>query len=239
MIPFRDDNPRLVFPWITCTLIVLNVLVHVVQWQLGEGGNAFLYRWGAIPWEIRHLAEWPELPLAYRSGPWNFLTPVTSLFLHGSWLHLLGNMLYLYIFGDNVESIMGHGRFLVFYLVGGVLASLAHLISAPNSIVPLVGASGAIAAVLGAYLVRFPTARVHVLFFFFVFVKIVRIPAVIVLGVWLAAQILAGMHQGPLEGGGVAWFAHIGGFAAGMVLVFLFQQRERVLEARRLREIWR
>ena len=240
MIPLKDDNPRLGIPWVCYLIIAVNVAVQVAQMQMGDGAGAFLFRWGLIPWEITHLGEWPELPLAYQSVVPAVLTPFTSMFLHGGLLHLLGNMLYLFIFGDNVESIMGHGRFLAFYLCCGLLASLAHVVADPLSTMPLVGASGAIAGLLGAYLVRFPKAKIHVLVILIIFIKIIRVPAVIVLGFWFAVQLFSGFHPlGGEGGGGVAWFAHIGGFVAGVVLVFFFEQKRRLRRSRALRYHWR
>ncbi|MCK5146478.1 rhomboid family intramembrane serine protease [bacterium] len=233
MLPLRDDNPRLAFPFVTCLIIIINIMVQLAQW--GDASGAFLYKWGLIPWEIIHLSDAHQLPEAFQSGIFNWLTPLTSLFLHGGWLHLLGNMLYLYIFGDNVESIMGHGRFLLFYLCCGLLASVCHVVASPQSMYPMVGASGAISGILGAYIMRFPRARVHVL----IFIKIVRIPAVIVLGLWITYQIWAGIRSEGVIGGGVAWFAHIGGFLVGMLSVFIFERKERVEQSRQMRHIWR
>ncbi|HEX9934415.1 MAG TPA: rhomboid family intramembrane serine protease, partial [bacterium] len=141
-------------------------------------------------------------------------------------LHLAGNMLYLWIFGDNVESLTGHARFLLFYIVCGLAAAFTHILLEPASTVPMIGASGAISGVLGAYMIRFPRAHVHVLVFFIWFIRIVRMPALLVLGFWFVIQIFSGFGSlGMQEKGGTAWFAHIGGFAAGMVLIFLFQKR--------------
>lgn len=239
MIPLKDDNPRLGIPWVCYLIIAVNVAVQAAQMQMGDGVGAFLYRWGLIPWEVTHLTEWPELPLAYRSVVPAMLTPFTAMFLHGGILHLLGNMLYLFIFGDNVESIMGHGRFLAFYLLCGFLASAAHVAAEPASTLPLVGASGAIAGLLGAYLVRFPKARIHVLVILIFFIRVVRVPAVVMLGLWFAFQLFSGFN--PLavqDGGGVAWFAHIGGFVSGMVLVFAFERKDRLRRSRSLRYHW-
>jgi rhomboid family protein len=150
------------------------------------------------------------------------MTLVTSMFLHGGWLHVLGNMLYLWIFGNNVEDVMGHVRFIVFYLVCGLAAAAAQIAVDPSSQVPMIGASGAVAGVLGAYLVMFPAARVHVLVFLIFFIRIVEVPALIVLGFWLLIQLIAAAQMAP---GGVAWFAHLGGFLAGLVLIVPFRRR--------------
>ncbi len=229
MIPIRDDNPTRTFPFVTVFLILANVAVFVYQWTLGQGAEAFIYRLGAIPWEITHFQELPQIPAEYRSGFPNMLTLLTSMFLHGGLFHLLGNMLYLWIFGDNVEAIMGRIRFFLFYILCGVAASLSHVLIAPASNVPMVGASGAISGVLGAYFLRFPRARVHVLIFLFIFIKTIRIPALFVLGFWFVLQVLNGMGSlGPSGENSVAWFAHIGGFLAGLVLVLLFEKRDRL-----------
>lgn len=229
MIPIRDDNPRRYFPFITLLIIIANIAVQIYQWKLGsEAARALIYRLGAIPWEIVHFQELPDLPIAYQSGFPNVVTLITSLFLHGGFFHLAGNMLYLWIFGDNVESIMGHFRFLVFYLCCGVIATMTHVFIDPSATIPMIGASGAISGVLAAYLVRFPHAKVHILIIFFFFIRVVKVSAVFVLGFWFLVQILNGLGTLGVRGGGVAWFAHIGGFAAGLVLVFLFTKKKRI-----------
>ena len=158
----------------------------------------------------------PDL-LAY-----NLMTAVTSMFLHAGWLHLLGNMLYLWIFGNNVEDVMGHARFALFYLISGLSGAAAQVLAGPASAVPMVGASGAIAGVLGAYLVMFPAARVRTLVFVLFYIRVLEIPALIVLGVWLLLQLINAAQTGP---GGVAWFAHLGGFLAGLILIVPFRRR--------------
>ena len=231
MIPLKDDNPIRTFPLVTIFLILANVVVFVYQWKLGPtGAQAFVYRMGAVPWEITHFQEFTEFPVPFRSDIPNVLTLLTSIFIHGGLFHLLGNMLYLWVFGDNVETLMGPLRFLVFYLLAGVAAGLSHVVIEPNSTVPMVGASGAISAVLGAYIVRFPRARVHMLVFLFIFIRVIRIPSLIALGLWFGLQVINGLGAlgGGERGGGVAWFAHIGGFVAGMILVFLFEKKDRV-----------
>jgi membrane associated rhomboid family serine protease len=155
------------------------------------------------------------------------LTVISAMFLHGGWLHLLGNMLYLWIFGDNVEDRLGHARYLVFYLACGVIAALVHAAVFAQSRVPCVGASGAISGVLVAYLIFFPTARVSTLFVIFIFIKVVRLPAVLLLGVWIVLQILGGMQSLSAAAGGVAWFAHIGGLGAGALLSMIMRPPRR------------
>jgi membrane associated rhomboid family serine protease len=239
MIPIKDDNPTYSVPIITILLIIANIAIFVYQFTLGQEAQAFVYRLGAIPWEITHFREHPELPMNFRSQVPNILTIFTSMFLHGGILHLLGNMLYLWIFGDNIEALMGHGRFLLFYLICGVAATLTHIITDPDSVVPMIGASGAISGVLGAYFLRFPRAKVHVLIILFIFIRVVRVSALFVLGFWFVMQVLSGFGSlGFQGGGGVAWFAHIGGFVAGMVLVFILEKKERVRIHRRAGWWW-
>jgi membrane associated rhomboid family serine protease len=204
MIPLRDVIPSRSTPYITVTLIALNAV-------------AWLYEL-TIPSDL--LAVFLQL---YGVVPADFSTPtlVSSMFLHGSWMHFIGNMWYLWIFGDNVEDRMGHLKYFIFYIICGLLASAAHIFFAPNSLIPSLGASGAIAGVLGAYLVLFPHQGVRVFFFG----GIVVLPALIVIGIWGLMQFISGF--GSLErigtGGGVAYMAHIGGFIAGLLLVFLFR----------------
>ncbi len=220
MIPIRDTVRARRFPVVNTVLILLNVLVFFFETSLGPVTlNRFVLAYGLVParfWAGTDASRW--LPL------------FSSMFLHGSWFHLLSNMLALYIFGDNVEDRMGHLRYLIFYLLGGVLAGLAHLWAYPVSPVPTVGASGAIAAVLGAYFVLYPLARVITLIPIFFFVQVVEIPAVFYLGFWFLSQLLNGtfaLTVKTFQGGGVAWWAHIGGFLAGIVLVRLFVRRRR------------
>jgi membrane associated rhomboid family serine protease len=228
MIPLKDDNPRKGIPFVTIGLIVLNVIVQIYQWHLGRGADAFVYRLGVIPWELTHFQELPNLKFGYQSEIPNLLTIFTSLFIHGGLLHLAGNMLYLWIFGDNVEALMGPLRFLVFYIACGTAAAFSQIILSPDSTVPMVGASGAISGVLGAYLVRFPGAKISVFFIFFFIIRIIKIPALIVLGFWFIMQIASGFGSlGSGQAGGVAWFAHVGGFLAGMGLISFFEKRGR------------
>lgn len=216
MIPIKDDVPTRTFPAVTVAIILLNVLVFGYQVSLGPRYGEFLvYRAGIIPYEIAHLHDvepYDLVPLPF--------TLLTALFLHGGFVHLLGNMLYLWIFGNNVEDSMGHGRFIVFYLLCGLVASLFQVYVFPNSRVPVIGASGAIAGVLGGYLLLFPRAKVLTLVPIFFFIWLIRLPALFVLGFWFIIQLL---NAG--SGGGVAWFAHIGGFVCGFVLIKLFARR--------------
>ena len=217
-LPLKDDNPTSTFPLITLGLILLNGLVFYHQMSLDfvESQN-FIFKWGAIPYQIHHgkvLREFPEIPLP--------LTIFSSMFLHGGFLHIFGNMLYLWIFGNNIEDTLGHFRFLLFYLVCGLVAGLAQVFSNPESTVPMIGASGAVAGVLGAYLILFPRSRILTLFFIFIFIKLIRLPAMFVLGFWFFIQLL-GVWGGSISN--VAFFAHVGGFVAGLILVKAFQPR--------------
>ncbi len=229
MIPIRDENSKKTFPIIVILILLANIAVFVQQYFIDENPEAFVYRLGAIPWEITHFEDLPDQPLSHDTIFPNLLTLVTSMFIHGGLLHLLGNLLYLWIFGDNVEALTGHVRFIFFYLACGFVATLTHVVFDPNSTIPMVGASGAISGILGAYLVRFPKARIHVLFIFFILIRIIRVPAVIVLGFWFLMQIANGVGTLSSESmGGVAWFAHIGGFVAGILLIPLFEVKKKV-----------
>jgi membrane associated rhomboid family serine protease len=226
VIPIRDENPSRTFPLVTVLLIAVNAGVFIYQATLGQAGQAWVYRFGAIPWEITHFAELPGLAPGLQTGWPNAVTLLSSMFLHGGVFHLAGNMLYLWIFGDNIEGLMGHLRFLFFYLICGLIAAMTYVLFQPNSEVPMIGASGAVSGVLGAYLLRFPGARVHMLVIFFWFIRVIRVPAVLVLGFWFIIQVFNGIGSVRLqEKGGVAWMAHVGGFAAGMLLIYMFSKK--------------
>lgn len=224
MIPISDDpgHPRPLFPIVNLTLIALCIAVFVYELTFTEERLvALFHQYGVVPAELVGLA-----PRAFGVPAW--VTVFTSMFLHGGWLHLLGNMLYLFIFGDNVESAMGHVRYLGFYLLTGVLAALAQVFIDPAVTVPSVGASGAIAGVLGAYLVLFPAARVQTVIFFGYFFTVTALPAIIVIGLWGISQFLSGilsLGAPTAQAGGIAFFAHIGGFVAGLALGWLFRRR--------------
>jgi membrane associated rhomboid family serine protease len=221
MIPLRDDNPTTIPPIVTVGFIGACVLAFFWQLSLGSAGfNQLVYSLGVIPAALLGDAELPpELVLVPEK-----MTVITSMFLHGGWMHLIGNMLYLWIFGNNVEDSMGHGRFVAFYLLCGTAAALGQAIINPSSEVPMIGASGAISGVLGAYLLLYPHARVQVLLPMGLFSQIVYLPALWVLGFWILFQILNSLMAGGAQGG-VAWFAHIGGFLAGMALIPVFKYR--------------
>ena len=181
------------------------------------------FRLGCIPYEFSHFVD--IHPPALVPVP---LTILTAMFMHGGWIHLLSNMLYLWIFGDNIEDRLGHLRYLSFYVLCGLIASLFHIFTNLNSQVPSLGASGAIAGVMGAYMVLFPKARIRTLLILVVFIQVVRIPAIIVLGYWILIQVLSGFAEfGSRTGSGIAWFAHIGGFVAGFVLITIMRKRRR------------
>lgn len=218
-LPLKDDNPTNTFPFVTVGLILANCFVFYHQLTLSlPAGQKFVFQWGAIPYQIVHGE------VLY--GPGLFppvLTLFSSMFLHGGFLHLIGNMLYLWIFGNNIEDTLGHFRFLIFYLLVGLSAALIQVFSDPQSTTPMIGASGAVAGILGAYLLLFPQARILTLMFIFIFIRMIRIPALIVLGFWFLVQLLS-ITSGYETG--VAFFAHIGGFVAGLILVKVFQPQK-------------
>ena len=218
MIPLRDENPSASAPLVTRALIVLNLVVFVYEVLLGPELRSFLFDWGFVPVRLTLAVRYGDLPLASAVLP-----VLTSMFLHGGWSHLIGNMWYLWIFGDNVEDVLGHAGFLLFYLVCGVVATLLHYLTGPVAEVPTVGASGAIAAVLGAYIVAFPRARVFTLLPFFPFFQVVPLPAFFVLGLWFLFQFVLGLGAlGASGSGGIAFWAHVGGFTAGLLVMRVF-----------------
>ena len=224
MIPLHDDNPTRRFAVVTAVIIALNVAVFAFELLLPLGGltmQAFVARAGLTPYEITHGVDLPPADLLP-----TWATMFSSLFIHGGWLHIIFNMLFLWIFGNNVEDAMGAWRFTLFYLVCGMAATAAQVVADPGSLSPLIGASGAIAGVLGAYLVLYPRARVlTVLPLFFVF-PVLWVPAWILLGAWFAIQAVQGVTTYGAQGAGVAFFAHVGGFVAGLALVLVFARRE-------------
>jgi len=225
MIPLKDDVPSVTIPYVTIGLIALNVLAFLYQTSIGTGGEraaeAFVFEFGATPCRITGACP-ADFPSPY-------VTIFTSMFLHGGFLHVGGNMLYLWIFGDNVEDTLGHARFTLLYFVAGVTAALTQIAINPKSAVPMIGASGAVSGVLGAYILLFPFAGVQMLIVFGFFARVTRWPALIVLGLWIVIQFFSGILTfsssawGGGEAGGTAWFAHIGGFLAGIVLLFLMR----------------
>ncbi len=220
MIPIKDDNPTSRFPVVTVLLILANVAVFLYEVSLPPAAlNAFIAEWSMVPSRF----------LANPSSPHEIATVFTSMFMHAGWLHIGGNMLYLWIFGNNVEDRFGRPGFLGFYLVAGVIASAAQIAASGAVDIPSVGASGAIAGVLAAYAVMFPGAVVLTVIPIFVFIEVARVPAIAVIGLWFLLQLgngFASLAPGVAQSGGVAWFAHIGGFAAGLVIALAFRARE-------------
>jgi len=221
MIPLRDSQPSYSTPYVTIALIVTNVMVFLHTVSLDPfSRNHFILEYGMIPARLQ-MADL-----------------VTSMFLHGGWLHLIGNMWFLWIFGDNVEDTLGHGKYLLFYLLCGVLAALGHYALSTESRVPVVGASGAIAGVMGAYLVKFPHSRIVTLVPIIIFLTTVDVPAALSLLYWCVIQFFSGIgsiaHSQLSQGGGVAWFAHVGGFLAGMLLVLAMGRGQRYRRRRDL-----
>jgi membrane associated rhomboid family serine protease len=246
LLPIKDDIPTRRFPVLTVAIIVICCAVYFIfehgLWELGTTGNERVLEYGAIPYEITH----PGKACAEAAGqvvcegqpgvvgsapeqaPW-WVTLFTSMFMHGSLLHLAGNMLFLWIFGNNIEDSMGELRFVAFYLLGGLAALGAQVLVDPSAAVPTVGASGAIAAVLGAYAVLYPRARVITVVFIIIFFTIIELPALLVLGFWILVQLFLGANdlgsQTVGGSGGVAYFAHIGGFLFGLIAIRLFADR--------------
>ena len=207
--PYKDDNPRILFPFVTYTIIGINSLVFIYQYLI------------LPPESLGHIISTYALTPATPS----VITLFTSMFMHGGLMHIIFNMWFLWIFGDNIESVLGHKRYVLFYLLCGVGAALAQIQINTGSQIPMVGASGAIAGVLGAYLIRFPRATVHVLVILIIFITFIRVPAMVVIGIWFLSNLTAGLGTlGIEETGGTAWFAHLGGFVSGVVLNQVFKQ---------------
>jgi membrane associated rhomboid family serine protease len=220
LIPIRDSVPHRHFPYVNYILITINILIFIFEIALGSRLNGFLMAWAVTPTRFMH------------SGVLSFtrIAPlVTSTFLHGGFLHIGFNMLFLYIFGDNVEDAMGHFRYFFFYILVGILASLAHIYANPGSGVPSLGASGAIAGVLGAYIFMYPRAKIYTIIFLVVILIPVEIPAILFIGLWFLVQLASGFTSisQSSAAGGVAYFAHIGGFVSGFILILFFRKRSR------------
>jgi membrane associated rhomboid family serine protease len=235
VFPIRDDNPHFLTPLVTWGIIAANVAAWLLVQQLGSepGLVTSLCQHGLIPGELLgRLTPGTAVPMGpYRcvlDARTDWSTLLTHMFLHGSWLHLIGNMWFLWIFGNNVEDSMGHARFAVFYLLCGLAAAALQIASKPDSAIPMVGASGAIGGVMGAYVVLYPRVRVHMLLIFGFYVTTVAVPAAFMLGYWFVLQLLGGAASIGQEGAGVAFWAHVGGFAAGAALVLAFRNPELV-----------
>ena len=226
MIPLKDINRSERTPFVTVTLILLNGLVFIYELSLGQKMlTQLVFNFGVVPSFFLNPDYWKSSGLAAGLFPL-----LSSMFLHGGWLHFLGNMLYLWVFGDNVEDRVGHIRFLFFYLICGFAAAFLHVFTNPSSSLPTVGASGAIAGVLGAYLVLFPGARVLTLVPIFFFFQLIELPALIFLGFWFVMQFFSGaisLTGGETQMGGTAWWAHIGGFVAGVLMIWRFRNQSR------------
>jgi len=207
--PYKDDNPRILFPFVTYIIIGINSLVFIYQYLI------------LPPESLGHIISTYALTPATPS----VITVFTSMFMHGGLMHIIFNMWFLWIFGDNIESVLGHKRYVLFYLLCGLGAALAQIQINTGSQIPMVGASGAIAGVLGAYLIRFPRATVHVLVILIIFITFIRVPAMVVIGIWFLSNLTAGLGTlGIEETGGTAWFAHLGGFVSGVALNQVFKQ---------------
>lgn len=216
MIPIRDENPTRTVAFVTMTVIVLNALAFIYELSLPakHGLDALFADFALIPAAVTNAPS-----------PASYATIFTSMFLHGGWLHLIGNMLYLWIFGNNIEDCMGHFRFVLFYLLCGIAAAATQISTGPDSLVPMIGASGAVSGVLGAYLILFPRARVLTLIPIWIFIRLVYLPAWMLLIFWFVLQLVSGAATAGKQTGGVAFWAHIGGFVAGMILIPVFKKR--------------
>ena len=208
MFPIRDHNPSTRTPFVTWALIVVNVVIFLSYFPTLSGSEARL---------LAFFADWALVPAEVLAGA-DAHTVLTSMFLHGGWMHLIGNMLFLWIFGDNMEDLLGHLGFLAFYVVSGLAAAAGQILAGPGSSIPMVGASGAIAGVMGGYLLFFPRARIDVLVIIFFLIKVLTVPAWLMLGLWFGLQLVNGLSM-DIANGGVAYWAHAGGFAAGAILV--------------------
>jgi membrane associated rhomboid family serine protease len=234
MFPIRDDNPHFMTPWVTFGIVAANVLTWVLVQGMGaeQALAGSICRFGLIPGELLQIVPpGTRLPLGPQSvcvlsdsSGWH--TTVTSMFMHGGWMHIIGNMWFLWIFGNNVEDAMGHGRFVVFYLLCGLAAAAFQVVADPGSPIPMVGASGAIGGVMGAYILLYPRVHVHMLFIIVVYVTTFAVPAYLMLGYWFLVQLLSGWASIGSQGGGVAFWAHVGGFVAGAFLVFIFRDKD-------------
>lgn len=220
MIPYKDDNPTHRFPYVTIGIIISNILIFLLEIISPPGMEKTVYAYGAVPQYILTFEKFQPIHPA--------VTVFTAMFMHGGVFHLGGNMLYLWIFGNNIEDKLGHLRFIIFYIFCGITAAYSHALIDPHSLTPMIGASGAISGILGAYLLLFPRAGVYTLIFLGFFVQVVKIPALIVIGFWAIVQFINGLvSTGLVKQGGVAWFAHIGGFLTGLLTIKLWLPRRK------------
>ena len=220
MIPIRDKNPSGTFPYVTIGIIVINIFIFLYELSLGTDLDVFLKQYGIVPYNVKRYYQASDLTFIKTFFPF-----ISSTFLHGGFIHLIGNMWFLWIFGDNIEDKLGHFKYLGFYILCGIIASSVHVFFNSQSEIPCIGASGAIAAVLGAYMVTFPRARVITIVPIFFFLQIIELPAMIVLGFWFIIQFFYGAVSitTSTSGGGVAWWAHIGGFVSGIILFYIIR----------------
>jgi membrane associated rhomboid family serine protease len=228
MFPIRDDNPQIYTPYVTYGLIALNILAWFGLQGFGQqpGLSQSICQYGLIPADLLStFTPTQQRPFCFIDNDPNWITLISAMFMHGSWMHIIGNLWFLWIFGNNVEDSMGHFRFLVFYILTGLAAAFAQILADTGSTIPMVGASGAIGGVMGAYILLFPRVHVHMLIFLGFFVTTYAIPAIAMLGYWIIVQLIGGFSSLGAQGGGVAFWAHIGGFVAGAVLVPLFKDR--------------
>ena len=235
MFPYRDDNPTVLNPYVTIGVIALNVIVWVVVQGLGTAGplGRSICELGLVPGELLRTAPpgsatplGPGLVCVVDAEP-NYFTLLSSMFLHGGWFHLIGNMMFLWVFGNNIEDAMGHVKFALFYVISGLTAAFAQMVVNPDSTIPMVGASGAVSGVMGAYILLYPHARIHTFIFLGFFATTMQLKAGVMLGYWILLQILGSIPSlTGIDRGGVAFFAHIGGFVAGLIFVKLFETGE-------------
>ncbi len=235
MFPYRDDNPTVLSPYVTIGVIALNVIAWVLVQGLGTAGPLArsICELGLVPGELLQTVPpgtttplGPGVACVVDAEP-NYFTLLSSMFLHGGWFHLIGNMMFLWVFGNNIEDSMGHVKFVLFYVISGVAAALTQMVVNPDSTIPMVGASGAVSGVMGAYILLYPHARIHTFIFLGVFATTMQLKAGVMLGYWILLQILGSIPSlTGVDRGGVAFFAHIGGFVAGLIFVKLFETRE-------------
>ena len=255
MIPVGDSLRSRRFPFVNYTFIAINFVVFFYELSLqsqpvqitdrfgrrfivGSRLDEWISQWGVVPCEL--LSRCPRGYVPADAAP-DWVNLISAQFIHGGWAHILGNMLFLWVFGDNIEDAMGHVRYLVFYLLGGTIAALAQVAAGPSSTTPMVGASGAIAAVLGAYLVTYPRARIRVVIPIIIIPWLTEVPAILMMGFWFLTQVISvgALTNATGGGGGVAYFAHIGGFVAGAVLIWFFRGRRRSLDRNAPDPYWR
>ncbi len=220
MIPIRDRNPSSTFPYVTIGIIIVNTLMFLYELSLGTGLDKFVMKFGIVPLKVSYYSQASDLTFINAFFPF-----ISSMFLHGGFIHLIGNMWFLWIFGDNIEDKLGHFKYFLFYILCGIIASSVHVFFNSQSNIPCIGASGAIAGVLGAYMITFPRARVVTIVPLFIFIQVMELPAIVVLGFWFVIQFFNGAASitASTSGTGVAWWAHIGGFAAGVIILYVMR----------------